>query len=117
MFPVLNIGPLAIQTRGLIILLSIWFASEAAERGAKRLGLSSDLVYNLSLISAVAGILGARLGYVIEHFTIYQSYPAEIIALDLNTLSVGWGVALGVLAAYAYARRKGAANRTLLDAL
>ncbi len=117
MFPVLNVGPLAIQTRGLIILLSIWFASEAAERGAKRLGLSSDHVYNLSLISAVAGVLGARLGYVIEHFTIYQAYPAQIIALDLNTLSVGWGVALGVLAAYGYARRKGIANRKLLDAL
>lgn len=117
MFPVLNVGPLAIQTRGLIILLSIWFASEAAERGAKRLGLSSDHIYNLSLISAVAGLLGARLGYVLEHFTIYQTYPAQIVALDLNTLSVGWGVALGVLAAYAYARRKGVANRKLLDAL
>ncbi len=117
MFPVLNVGPLAIQTRGLIILLSIWFASEAAERGAKRLGLSSDHVYNLSLIGAVTGLLGARLGYVIEHFTIYWSYPAQIIALDLNTLSMGWGVTLGVLAAYTYARRKGVANPKLLDAL
>ena len=117
MLPVLNIGPLAIQTRGLIILLSIWFASEAAERGAKRLGLSSDHVYNLALIAAVAGVLGARLGYVIEHFTIYQVYPAQIIALDLNTLSVGWGIAIGLLVAYAYARRKGIAHRKLLDAL
>ena len=117
MFPVLNVGPLAIQTRGLIILLSIWFASEAAERSAKRLGLSSDHVYNLALIAAIMGVLGARLGYVLEHFTIYQAYPAQIIALDLNTLSVGWGAAIGLLAAYAYARRKSIANRKVLDAL
>ncbi|HZY40702.1 MAG TPA: prolipoprotein diacylglyceryl transferase family protein [Anaerolineae bacterium] len=123
MFPVLNVGPLAIQTRGLIILLAIWFASEAAERGAeklrgaKRLGLAGDHVYNLVFLSAVAGVLGARLGYVIEHVTIYQNYPAQIIALDLNTLSPVWGVLIGLLAAYAYARRKRVADRTLLDAL
>ena len=117
MFPVLNIGPLAIQTHGLIILLAIWFASEVAERGAKRLGLSGDPVYSLTFITAGAGVLGARLGYVIEHFTIYQTYPAQIIALDLNTLSTGWGVAVGLVAAYLYARRKGIANRVLLDAL
>ncbi|MBI5568063.1 MAG: prolipoprotein diacylglyceryl transferase, partial [Chloroflexi bacterium] len=113
MFPVLNVGPLAIQTRGLIILLSIWFASEAAERSAKRLGLSSDHVYNLTLIAALTGVVGARLGYVLEHLSIYQTYPAQIIALDLNTLSAGWGVTIGLLAAYLYAGRKGVANRKL----
>jgi phosphatidylglycerol:prolipoprotein diacylglycerol transferase len=117
MFPVLHIGPLAIQTRGIIILASIWFASEAAERGAKRLGLPGDRIYTLTFIAAIAGVLGARLGYVVEHFTIYQAYPAQIIALDLNTLSTGWGVAVGVLSGYIYARRTGLANRKLLDAL
>ena len=117
MFPVLNIGPLAIQTRGLIILLSIWFASEAAERGAKRLGLRSDHIYNLALIASVAGLLGARLGYVLEHFSLYQAYPAQIIALDLNTLSATWGALAALLAGYAYARRKDIAQRRLLDAL
>jgi prolipoprotein diacylglyceryltransferase len=117
MFPVINVGPLAIQTRGLIILLSIWFASEAAERSAKRLGLSGDHVYTLTFISAVAGVIGARLGYVIDHFAIYQTYPAQIVALDLNTLSPVWGVAIGLLAAFAYARRRGIAHRRLLDAL
>jgi phosphatidylglycerol:prolipoprotein diacylglycerol transferase len=117
MFPVLHIGPLAIQTRGIIILASIWFASEAAERGAKRLGLPGDRIYTLTFIAAIAGVLGARLGYVVEHFTIYQAYPAQIIALDLNTLSTGWGVAVGVLSGYVYARRTGLANRKLLDAL
>ena len=90
----------------MIILLSIWFASEAAERGAKRIGLPGEHIYSLTFIVAIAGVVGARLGYVVEHFTIYQAYPAQIIALDLNTLSTGWGVALGGLAGYAYARRK-----------
>lgn len=117
MFPTINIGPLAIQARGLILLASVWLAAEAAERGAKRLGLRGDHIYNMALIAGLCGLVGARLGYVIEHFTIYQNYPAQIVALDLNTLSAGWGAAAAVLAAYLYAQRKGLANRLLLDAL
>lgn len=117
MFPTINIGPLAIQARGLILLASVWLAAEAAERGAKRLGLRGDHIYNMALIAGLCGLVGARLGYVIEHFTIYQNYPAQLVALDLNTLSAGWGAAAAVLAAYLYAQRKGIANRLLLDAL
>jgi phosphatidylglycerol:prolipoprotein diacylglycerol transferase len=118
MFPVIHIGPLAIQSRGLILLLSFWLAAEAAERGAKRLGLpGSDRVYSLGFVGGLFGLIGARLGYVIEHWTIFQHYPAQVIALDLNTLSPAWGVSIGVVAAYLYARRKGIASRTLLDAL
>lgn len=117
MFPTINLGPLAIQTRGLILLASVWLATEAAERGAKRLGLRGDHIYNLALIAGLCGLIGARLGYVLEHFAIYQNYPAQIVALDLNTLSAGWGAAAAVLAAYLYAQRKGIANRLLLDAL
>lgn len=117
MFPVLNIGPLAIQSRGLILLAAIWFATEATERSARRLGLRGDRIYNLSLLAGVFGLISARLGYALDHFTIYRNYPAALIALDLNTLSPLWGVLIGGLAAYVYARRKGIANRALLDAL
>lgn len=117
MFPTINVGPLAIQARGLILLASVWLAAEAAERGAKRLGLRGDHIYNMALIAGLCGLVGARLGYVIEHFTIYQNYPAQLVALDLNTLSAGWGAAAAILAAYLYAQRKGIANRLLLDAL
>lgn len=117
MFPTINLGPLAIQSRGLILLASVWFAAEAAERGARRLGLPGDAIYNMALLAGVFGLLGARLGYVLEHVTIYQNYPAQIVALDLNTLSAGWGAAAAVLAAYLYAQRKGIAGRRLLDAL
>jgi prolipoprotein diacylglyceryltransferase len=117
MFPVINLGPLSIQTRGLILLIAFWLAAEAAERGAKRLGLRGDVVYSLAFIAAVAGLIGARIGYVLEHGSAYQSDPGAIVALNFNTLSPPAGVATGVLAAYWYARRKGVASRKLLDAL
>jgi prolipoprotein diacylglyceryltransferase len=117
MFPVIHLGPLTIQARGLILLAAFWLAAEAAERGARRLGLRGDVVYSLAFIAAVAGLIGARVGYVLEHWPAYQSDLGAVVALNFNTLSPLAGVATGVIAAVLYARRKGVANRKLLDAL
>jgi prolipoprotein diacylglyceryltransferase len=117
MFPVIHLGPLSIQARGLILLAAFWLSAEAAERGAKRLGLRGDVVYSLAFIAAAAGLIGARLGYVLEHWAAYQSDLGAVVALNFNTLSPLAGVVTGVIAAYLYARRKGVANRRLLDAL
>jgi prolipoprotein diacylglyceryltransferase len=117
MFPVIHLGPLSIQARGLILLAAFWLSAEAAERGAKRLGLRGDVVYSLAFIAAVAGLIGARLGYVLEHWSAYQNDLGAIVALNFNTLSPLAGVVTGVIAAYLYARRKGMASRKLLDAL
>ncbi len=36
MLPVIHIGPLAVQTPGLILLLGIWFAMDVTEKHAIR---------------------------------------------------------------------------------
>jgi prolipoprotein diacylglyceryltransferase len=113
MFPVIHLGPLSIPARPIILLVAYWFAAEASERSAKRLSLQGDAVYNIALIGGIAGVLGARLGYVIEFWSAYQNDLGAIFALNLNTLSP----LAGVLAAYLYARRKSMANRKLLEAL
>lgn len=48
MFPVIRLGPLTLQARGLILLMAFWIASTAAERAAKRLGLRADDVSGLT---------------------------------------------------------------------
>ncbi len=67
MFPVIHLGSFSIQARGLILLAAVWLAAEAAERSAKRLHLNGDFIYSLAFITAVSGLLGARIGYVLEH--------------------------------------------------
>ena len=117
MLPVIHLGPLSIQARGLILLAAFWLAAEAAERTARRLGMRGDVIYGLALIAATAGLIGARLGYVLEHWSAYQSDLGAIVALNFNTLSPLAGIVTGVIAACLYARCKGVANRKLLDAL
>ena len=117
MLPVIHIGPLSIQARGLILLLAFWFAAEATERGAKRLGLRSDHVYNFAFWAGLAGLLGARLGYVLEYWSVYQNNLGAVFELNLNTFSPLAGVFVASVVAYACAQRKGMANRRWLDAL
>ena len=117
MLPILQIGSFTVQTRGLILLAAFWIASSAAERAARRLGLRGDDVYNLDFYGLVAGLLGARLGYVIQYWSVYQNDVGAIFALNFNTLSPIAGLLAALAVAYGYARRKGIANRRLLDAL
>ena len=117
MFPVIRIASLTIQVRGLILLAAFWVASAAAERAAKRLGLRGDDVYNLGFYGVVAGLLGARLGYVLQYWSVYQNDLGAIFALNFNTLSPAAGLLAGLATAFWYAQRKGIANRQLLDAL
>ncbi|HJW84919.1 MAG TPA: prolipoprotein diacylglyceryl transferase family protein [Anaerolineae bacterium] len=117
MLPIIQVGPLVVPSRGLILLATFWVASWVAERAAKRLGLRGDDVYNLGFYGLVAGLLGARLGYVIQYWSVYQNDLGAIFALNLNTLSPAAGLLAALAVAYWYARRKRIVNRRLLDAL
>ena len=61
MFPVLQIGPLALPVPGLALLIGVWIGLWLAEIEAARLGIGPETVYNLAFIGLVAGLLGARL--------------------------------------------------------
>lgn len=117
MFPVIRLGPLTLQARGLILLVAFWVASDVAGRAAKRLGLRDDDVANLVFLGLIFGLVGARLGYVIQYWSVYRTDLGAIFALNFNTLSPVAGLVVSLGAAVWYARRKGIANRRLLDAL
>ena len=117
MFPFIHIATLSIPARPLILLAAFWIAAGAAERAAKRLGLRGDDVYNLAFWGGLAFLLGARLGYVLQYWSAYQSDLGSIVALNFNTLSPIGGLIAALAVAYGYARRTGIAHRKLLDAL
>jgi prolipoprotein diacylglyceryl transferase len=117
MLPVLQVGPLALQLPGLILLLGIWLASALVGRHAGRHGLNRDVLDRLLLIAVLAGVIGARLGFVLQHPAAYASDLRAVFSFSLTAFAVIEGVVVGVLAALIYGQRKALPLWPTLDAL
>lgn len=117
MFPILNIGPAAVQLPGLILLLGYWLSLNLAGRRAKTAGLSEDAVFNAGFLALLAGLVGARLGYVALHWSAYQNDLSGILALTFGGLDTATGILIGAGVAGLYLRRHRPPGPVLLDVL
>jgi phosphatidylglycerol:prolipoprotein diacylglycerol transferase len=69
MQPELDIGPLTLQTFGLMMGLGFVVAGVAAGRFLKELGKPIDWAYEMVFAALVGGIVGARLWWVLENWS------------------------------------------------
>lgn len=117
MLPVINIGPIAIPLPDLILIVGVWLATLTLDKEANRRNLSESLINNLVFIGLIGGIVGARMGYVLRHLDVYLDTLLDVLALNLNALSLGDGLLFGSLAALVYAQRKDLPLWSTLDTL
>jgi phosphatidylglycerol---prolipoprotein diacylglyceryl transferase len=117
MLPVLQVGPLAVQLPGLLLLLGLWLASVVIGRNAWRHGLDGDVLDRLLLTGLLAGVVGARLSYVLQHASDFARDPSAILSLSLTAFAPFEGAAIGVVAALVYGARKSLPFWPTLDAL
>ena len=117
MLPILQIGPLAIQFPGLILLAGVWLGLSLAERHAPRYGLTANKLDNLVLLGLLAGLVGARLSYVLRFPAIFIETPISLISLNPGLLDPAGGLLVGAFAMLVYGQRKGLPFWDTLDAL
>ncbi len=117
MLPILQIGPAAVPTPGLILLLGLWLGLTLAERLAVRFESDANTVYNLAFTALLAGMIGARLSFVAQNAAIFLESPLNIFSRNLGLFDPIGGVAIGVLAALIYGNRKSLPLWETLDAL
>jgi len=117
MFPVLQIGSIALPTAPLILLLGVWAGTWATEREAARLDLNGDSVASLVLIGLVAGVIGARAGYVAQHLGSYLVDPLGVFSPNPATLALAPGLLLGSIAMLIALQRRQLPLWRTLDAL
>jgi len=106
MFPILQIGPLAIQTPGLIIILGLWLGLSLAEFLAPRFNIESKFLYNLVFTAMVAGVIGARLFFVIRYFNIFWDSPLNLFSPNPGLLDPIGGAASSLVAGLIFVVRK-----------
>ena len=116
MLPFLNLGPLALPTAPLVYLLGVWLALWAVDRAARRLGLDAERHYALATTAALAGFVGARLAFVLLHWSSYDDNLLGIVWPLTSGYSAVGGALIGAAAVF-YGRWRRLSLWPALDAL
>ena len=114
MQPELDIGPITLQTFGIMFALGFVAAGALVGRRFQELGKPVDWAYELIFAGLVGGIVGARVDFLIEN---YDSVSDDLLGNLFSGSGLVWyggaiGGAIGVLL---WARWRGMLNLTLLD--
>jgi phosphatidylglycerol:prolipoprotein diacylglycerol transferase len=102
MSPYLSIFGFSLQSYPLLLLLAVWAGLWLSARQARRLGLDGDHIYNMGFYALLATLLGARLAYVLGHWSAYGG--ALLSALSPTTTAFSWpeGAVVGGLVTIIY---------------
>jgi phosphatidylglycerol:prolipoprotein diacylglycerol transferase len=113
---------LPIPTFGVVVAAAIVLATSVARREAMRLAAIGKLPFrahlvvgDLALVSALAGIVGARIFYILDHPLQFIADPTALI-LSRSGFSIYGGLLFGVCAGVLFLRRRAVPIAPMLDA-
>ncbi|GIV80281.1 MAG: prolipoprotein diacylglyceryl transferase [Litorilinea sp.] len=113
-----TIGHFTVRWYSLIILLAILVGIWVARREAKRRGLGREVIDDLAIWLVPAGIVGARLFHVADHWDhVYSLDPIRVLYIWQGGLAIWGGVFGGLTALVVLAWRRGWRVPVLLDTL
>ncbi|MDD5595345.1 MAG: prolipoprotein diacylglyceryl transferase [Candidatus Omnitrophica bacterium] len=116
MYPeICQIGPFTIYSYGLMLALAFTIGSFLAGFQARKEKINPEIIFNLCFLALVAGVIGARLFYVIENLRFYLKNPWEILVLQHGGLSWFGGLILGFFSSLLYIKRKKLPVYKILD--
>ena len=106
MNPILfQIGDFQIRWYSVCILLAIFFGIELAKWEANKYEISKDFIFNMAFTSIVAGLIGARIYYVIFNFELYSHDLLSIFKFWEGGLAIHGGLIFGIITAYIYCKK------------
>jgi prolipoprotein diacylglyceryl transferase len=117
MLPTFQIGPVSLQTPGIVMILSLWIGLTLAEKLAPKHHVHPNTLYNLVFITLISGVLGARVVYAARYFPTFTSHPISLISLNPGLLDLWGGFSFGLVTALIYAQRARLPLWPFLDAL
>jgi len=89
---------ISIRWYGLLIAIAILISYFLALREIKKSNIKESKFDSIFLITVLAGIIGARLAFVLQNLSYYPSHLNEIFAIWDGGLSIHGAIILGVLA-------------------
>ncbi len=114
---IFSIGPFMIRWYSLILMLAMAAGVWLTAREAERKGFKKEQIYDIAIWIVMAGLLGARLFHVLDHWTDeFAANPIRALYIWEGGLAIWGGVAGGLLAAALLAWKNNWQFPKLLDA-
>lgn len=105
MFPIaLQFGSFSIRWYGVMAALGLLAATLILNSNRKYIGMTKEQCSNAVMVALIAGILGARIFYVVQFFDLYRNNLFEIVRIDRGGLVYYGGFILAVLSLIFYSR-------------
>ena len=117
MFPIIQVGPIAIQSSWLILLVSFYLATVIVEKVAKTENLDEGKVDNVILFSAAAGLLGARFGFVLQHLDLFANNWGSVFSLNDSMLDLPSGLLFAIITGAVLLRKYNIPGLNFLDTI
>ena len=116
MLPVLfKIGQFEVHSYGLILILAFIAAYIFGRARAPRYGLTKDQVGDAFFWTLILGVLGARIGFILQELPYYLEHTNELLSWKFQGLTSFGGLVAGFLALLWMAKRFEVSTRNLLD--
>jgi phosphatidylglycerol:prolipoprotein diacylglycerol transferase len=114
MQPEIHLGPLTLQTFGIMFALGFIGAGLILARRLKELGKPPDWAYEMIFCALVGGVVGSRLDYMIEN---WDRVNDDVIGNLFSGSGLVWygGIIGGAIAVLLWARWRRMLNLQLLD--
>lgn len=104
-----------VHSFGVAMVAAFLLAVGLAQARGPRYGISKAQMGDLAFWAILAGVLGARIVFIAQEWGYYREHLQELATLQFQGLTSFGGLIFGMLAAIAWAWRKGIPIRNLLD--
>ncbi len=114
MYPELHIGPLSLQTFGLMFALAFLAAGALIGKRLKELGKPVDWAYEMGFSALVGGVVGSRVYFLVQN---YDSVKHDLLGNIVSGSGLVWygGAIGGAIAVGLWARYRDFLGLALLD--
>ncbi len=114
---IFQVGGFELRWYGVAIMLAVAAAVLIAAQQSKKKGIAPLEIYSLAFWAVIAGLVGARLVHVLDHFGYYVNNPFEVLQVQQGGLAIWGALAGGGLVVVLYARIKHIPLGRFADAL
>ncbi|HZK49658.1 MAG TPA: prolipoprotein diacylglyceryl transferase family protein, partial [Thermoleophilia bacterium] len=106
-FEMITLGPLHLRTWGMLVALGILAGAFLAVRIAPSRGIQADRLWTLTVVVALAGVLGSKVLWALQPDLIGETiaHPLRLVAIWQGGLTFIGGLLAAVVAGVLYARR------------